>query len=87
VSARERIGDGTHKTVGHLRAAIEELPDDAQMFINIPGHGEDYAIDEVWPSDQIPTGAWDWKQGDPLVVGLEIHLGLFTENEPPEGAS
>lgn len=68
------------RTVGNLRAAIDGLPDDAQVFVNVSGHMEDYAIDEVWVSEQIPDGE-PWPTNK-RVLGLEIHLGLFPE--PPE---
>lgn len=72
----------TPRTVGDLRKAIDGLPDDAQMFINIEGHGEDYAVSEVWASVQIPVAA-GWPT-DKRTVGLEIHLGLFAEDDTDE---
>lgn len=65
------------KTIGDIRKAIEGLPDEAQAFINIEGHGEDYAIAEVWASEQIPLGE-PWPTNK-RTIGLEIHLGLFVE--------
>jgi len=70
------------KTVGDIRAAIDGLPDEAQAFINISGHGEDYAIAEVFASEQIPDGE-PWPT-DKRTIGLEIHLGLFREHPAAE---
>ena len=70
------------KTVGDIRAAIDGLPDEAQAFINISGHGEDYAIAEVIASEQIPDGE-PWPT-DKRTIGLEIHLGLFPEHPAAE---
>lgn len=67
-------------SVGDLRRAMEGLPDDAQMFLNIDGYGEDYAIELVWPSQQIPVGVTEWPT-DKRTVGLEIHVGRFDEPE------
>jgi hypothetical protein len=67
-------------TVGDLRKAVEGLPDDAQMFINVPGYGEDFAIKAVDQSEQIPVGVSEWPT-DKRTVGLEIHLGLFGDGE------
>lgn len=65
------------RTVGDLRRAIDGMPDGAQMIVNVSGHGEDYAVELVMPSVQIPAGAqWD---EDERTVGLEIHLGKFRE--------
>lgn len=69
-------------TIGDIRRAIDGLPDEAQAFINISGHSEDYAIDDLYPSEQIPVGA-PWPT-DKRTIGLEIHLGLFTEHPPQE---
>lgn len=65
------------KTVGDLRAAMSGLPDEAQMFVSIDGHGWDYAVGDIWRSQQIPNGK-SWPT-DKRVVGLEIRLGLFPE--------
>lgn len=65
------------RTVGDLRKAVDGMPDEAQMFVNVSGHAEDYAVDEVWASEQIPDGE-PWPT-DKRTVGLEIHLGLFPE--------
>lgn len=67
-------------TVGDLRKAIEGLPDDAQMFINIPHHGDDFAIKAVDPTEQIPVSVTEWPT-DKRTVGLEIHLGQFEDGE------
>ena len=66
------------RTVGDLRKAIEGLPDDAQMFINIDGHGEDFAIKAVNQSTQIPFGVEEWPT-DERCVGLEIHVGKYED--------
>jgi hypothetical protein len=63
------------KTVGDIRRAVAGLPDDAQAFVNVSGHGEDYAIEDVFPSKQIPDGE-SWPT-DKRTIGLEISLGLF----------
>ena len=68
------------RTVGDLRKAIEGMPDDAQMFINIPGHGEDFAVKAVDQSTQIPFGVTEWPT-DKRTVGLEIHLGTYEDGE------
>jgi len=70
------------KTVGDIRAAIDGLPDEAQAFVNISGRGEDYAIAEVFASEQIPDGE-PWPT-DKRTIGLEIHLGLFPEHPAAE---
>lgn len=66
--------------VGDLRKAMEGLPDDAQMFINIPDYGEDFAIKACWASEQIPASVSEWPT-DKRTVGLEIHLGKFEDGE------
>lgn len=72
------------RTVGDIRKAIEGLPDDAQMFVNVSGHMEDYAVDEVWASEQIPDDE-PWPT-DERTTGLEIHLGLFPEQPSAQEA-
>lgn len=65
-------------TVGDVRKAIEGLPDDAQMFINIPGYGEDFAIKAIDQSTQIPFSVDEWPT-DERCVGLEIHVGKYED--------
>jgi hypothetical protein len=60
-------------TVGDLRAAMEGLPDDAQIFTD---GDPDRPIVEALHSRQVPFGTEDtWHAGDPVVVGLELWLG------------
>jgi hypothetical protein len=64
--------DQTPLTVGDLRAAMEGLPDDAQVFVE----GDiDRPIVEYLHSEQIPHDNDDWQDGDPVVLGLELWLG------------
>lgn len=66
------------RTVGDVRKAIEGMPDDAQMFINIDGYGEDFAIKAIDQSTQIPFGVEEWPT-DERCVGLEIHVGKYED--------
>lgn len=63
----------TPMTVGELRKAMEDLPDDAQMFVD--GH-PDRPVVHALISEQIPEALLGtWEKGDPLVIGLELWLG------------
>lgn len=71
-------GKAMARTVGDVRKAIEGMPDDAQMFINIPGYGEDFAIKAIDQSAQIPFGVEKWPTEE-RCVGLEIHVGKYED--------
>lgn len=70
-------------TVGALRAAIEQLPDDAQMFVEVVGF--DLPVNGAIQSRQI---SWDVPPGDTevadsdLVTGLELWAGPDDDDDP-----
>lgn len=68
-------------TAGELRKALDGLPDEAQVFVNVSGHMPDYAVEYAWQSQQIPwshhcdESDTEHRPGRdcPKVIGLEIH--------------
>ena len=69
----------TVMTVGELREAMKDLPDDAEMFVD---GNPDRPIVHAMPTQMIPharTGWVDngdeWHVGDPTITGLELWLG------------